>query len=511
MARPRPKKPRTVRSPSRTTPRGAGAEAGRSDVPLPPLLFPGKTAPEKRWLAGLKKAGRVRSVGARLYTSIPGDKLSGAIRAGWMDIVSALYPDALVSHRTALEFRPSVDGDIWLTSSTNRVVSYPGLRLRFVRGPGPRADDPTVAGIRSSSRARAFLENLATTHPSSRTRSIPLAELEQRLEQLLHLDGEPALNELRDRARQIADELGWRREFTRLDTLIGSLLGTRTAQLTSGVGRARAAGEPFDAACQARLQALFAELHGRPLPRIVERFDAPAHVRNKAFFEAYFSNYIEGTTFEIEEAERIVFDQQIPARRPKDGHDIAATFHLVSDPVEMRATPHDFDPLLQLLQTRHRTLMAERPEAEPGAFKQPPNRAGDTHFVDPAYVRGTLRKGMELYLALSPGLARAIFLMFLVTDVHPFVDGNGRIARIMMNAELVSAGQPTIIIPTVYRDDYLLALRALTRRHRPAPLIEALTRAQRFSHLDFSSYPSILQELQRRNWFHEPDEARRID
>ncbi|HEX3481521.1 MAG TPA: Fic family protein [Kofleriaceae bacterium] len=453
----------------------------------------------------------MHSIGPRLYASISGDKLSDAIRAGWMDIVSALYSQAVVSHRTALEFRPTGDGEIWLTSSTNRVVSYPGLRLQFVRGPGPRADDPQVAGIRSSSRARAFLENLATTHPSSRTRSIPRAELEQRLEQILHLDGEQALEELRDQARSIADEFGWQREHARLDALIGALLGTRTAQLTSGVGRARAAGEPFDAACQARLQALFAELHGRPLPRIVERFDAPAHVQNKAFFEAYFSNYIEGTTFEIEEAEQIVFDHQIPARRPKDGHDVAATFRLVSDPVEMRATPHDFDQLLQLLQARHRTLMAARPEAEPGAFKQAPNRAGDTHFVDPVYVRGTLRKGMELYLALSPGLARAIFLMFLVSDVHPFVDGNGRIARIMMNAELVSAGQPTIIIPTVYREDYLLALRALTRRHRPAPLIEALVKAQRFSHLDFASYPSILQDLQRRHWFHEPDEARRID
>src|SRR3954463_10475313 len=150
MAQPRSSKPRTAGSPSRTTRQGAGPGARRSeDVPLPPLLFPGSTALEKRWLAGLKKAGRVRSVGPRLYASLSGDKLSGAVRAGWMDIVSALYPDALVSHRTALEFRPTDDGDIWLTSSTNRVVSYPGLRLRFVRGPGPRADDSTVAGVRS--------------------------------------------------------------------------------------------------------------------------------------------------------------------------------------------------------------------------------------------------------------------------------------------------------------------------------------------------------------------------
>jgi fido (protein-threonine AMPylation protein) len=156
-------------------------------------------------------------------------------------------------------------------------------------------------------------------------------------------------------------------------------------------------------------------------------------------------------------------------------------------------------------------MMARRPEAEPGTFKTRPNRAGDTEFVHPAYVFGTLRKGMELYQDVSPGLARAIFMMFLVADVHPFVDGNGRMARIMMNAELVSAGQSTIIIPTVFRDDYLQALRALTRRNRAALLVRVLVKAQRFSHLKFSPYPDILKELTRRSWFREPDEARIVD
>lgn len=55
-------------------------------------------------------------------------------------------------------------------------------------------------------------------------------------------------------------------------------------------------------------------------------------------------------------------------------------------------------------------------------------------------------------------IARAIYMMFLVTEVHPFDDGNGRIARIMMNAELVNGGSSKIIIPTVYREDYMLAL-----------------------------------------------------
>ena len=32
-------------------------------------------------------------------------------------------------------------------------------------------------------------------------------------------------------------------------------------------------------------------------------------------------------------------------------------------------------------------------------------------------------------------------MMFLVAEVHPFADGNGRVARVMMNAELIAGGQ----------------------------------------------------------------------
>jgi hypothetical protein len=363
--------------------------------------------------------------------------------------------------------------------------------------------------IRSSSQPRAFLENLSA-RSSSRSRVLPIEQLEDRLEQLLHLGGRLELDKLRDRARVIAAELGWETQFARLDGLIGTLLGTRTGKLTSAAARARAAGEPFDATCLRRMQVLFGGLRS-PLSGVVDSFAAPDHFKNKAFFESYFSNYIEGTTFEVDEAERIVFDRKIPANRPKDAHDIKGTFDVVSDQAEMRRTPAGLDELVELLSARHTTMLGRRSEAEPGRFKTKPNRAGDTEFVHPDYVIGTLRKGMELYLDVPAGIARAIFMMFLVADVHPFVDGNGRVARIMMNAELLSVGQSTIIIPTVFRDDYLQALRALTRRHRAELLIRALVRAQKFSHLEFSPYPRALDQLTRRNWFRDPDEARIVD
>jgi hypothetical protein len=480
----------------------------RDSRSLPPLLFATSNDAEQKTLAALKRSGRIRRIGPRLYTSVPPTKVRETVRSAWTSIVDQLFPGALLSHRSALEFAPSPEGELYLTSTTNRAVEYPGLRLKFVRGPAALEDDTRFLRLRASSPARALLENLSTKHRDDR--ALPIAKLEERLEKILHVEGEDGLNALRDLARGIADELGWKSQFERLDGLIGGLLSTRAGTMQSAVGRARVAGEPFDAPCLGRLQLLFAALR-EPTPDLVDPYRGVDHVRNKAFIEAYFSNYIEGTTFEIEEAESIVFDRKIPRERPKDAHDITGTFEIVGDADQMRRVPADFEAFLALLTHRHAVMMAQRPEVQPGVFKTSPNRAGQTQFVHPDYVRGTLKKGFELYRGLDPGIARAIFMMFLIADVHPFVDGNGRSARIMMNAEFVSAKKSTIIIPTVFREDYILSLRALSRRNRPQPLIAMAVKAQRFSTMNFASYPVALAEIQHRNWFAEPDEASLIE
>jgi len=67
-------------------------------------------------------------------------------------------------------------------------------------------------------------------------------------------------------------------------------------------------------------------------------------------------------------------------------------------------------------------------------------------------------------------MARALLAMFLVAEVHPFTDGNGRLARLVMNAELSVVGASRIIVPTLCREEYLDCLRVLTRQGEPAPL-----------------------------------------
>lgn len=478
---------------------------------LPPLIFPPKNKTEEARLTKLRKQKKIRKLGPRLYTSLPLSSAESVVQAYWIQVVSSLFPDVLLSHRSALEYKPAPDGSVVLTSTTNRVVRYPGLTLKFVRGPGILADDFAFAGFHASSTARAFLENLSTGK-RTQSQSLSASELELKLETILKAKGEAGINRIRDEARQIAKKLRWQKEFQKFDLMIGALLGTKPAAgLQSDAAKARARGRAIDVSRIKRFDLLFAELCATPLKEIKENFKAPDHFFNKAFFDSYFSNYIEGTTFEIQEAEEIVFDKKIPLKRPKDAHDILKTYVIVSDPNSLKRVPQNFQEFEKILKQRHMQLMSERPEADPGEYKTKPNRAGSMHFVHPDEISGTFEKGFERYQELPAGLAKSIFMMFLVAEVHPFTDGNGRIARIMMNAELFSQGLSTIIIPNVYRDDYISALRALTRRDRPDPLIRMLSRAHEFSHLKFSPYATALQAIDEKNWFRDPSEAQLIE
>ena len=228
--------------------------------------------------------------------------------------------------------------------------------------------------------------------------------------------------------------------------------------------------------------------------------------RNFAFFESYFSNYIEGTEFEIEDARQIIETGQPMSARNADSHDVLGTFQIIASRREMRRTPLSADDLIDILQDRHRVMMAARPDRNPGMFKMQNNHAGDTHFVDGTLVRGTLRKGFEYYQALEHPFAKAMFMLFMISEVHPFTDGNGRISRIMMNAELVAADQSKIIIPTVFREDYLNALRRLTRRNDPSVLLHAMTRVRNFSaNITGDNFEETRHYLERCNAFKEGD------
>lgn len=430
------------------------------------------------------KKGLLRKIAPKIYTTNLEDEPDVIIRRNVFYIIGQLYPQAVISHRSAYELKPTADGDIYLTYSYSKNVSLPGLTVHLMEGPkGTEHDMPFIENLYISSLERRTLENLQKGRArGNSSKCLPRTSIEEFLERMLQVNGESGLNAFRDKARVVSKELDMKEEFETLNHIIGAILSTKPSGiLTSASAQARAQGEPYDSERIRLFGVLFEALHNSPLPLIDEPNVENAAFRNFAFFESYFSNYIEGTEFEIEDARTIIETGQPLPDRNADSHDVLGTFQLVASRREMRRTPSSSDELIELLQDRHRILMAARPDRNPGLFKMQNNHAGDTHFVDCTLVRGTLRKGYELYQALEHPFAKALFMMFMISEVHPFNDGNGRISRIMMNSELVAADQSKIIIPTVFREDYLNALRRLTRKGDPSVVIRALSRVRQFS------------------------------
>ncbi len=412
-------------------------------------------------------AGTVRKLASRLYTKNLDDAPEVVVRRNLWGIVAGFFPGALVADRTALEARPAADGSVCVVSDRGRITELPGIVLRPRRGAGPLPSDmPFVDGLFLSSRVRAFLENMRPSRARGERvpRTLTRSEIEERLDGLIRTAGEAAANRLRDDARTLAPALGMEAEAARLDALVGTL------------ARARSRGRPYDPARMALFQTLYEALRRRP-PRTRRAPERDARGQaTLAFFEAYFSNFVEGTEFLVDEAVEIVFEGRIPQHR--------------------------------LLRERHRRIMGGRPGLHPGEFKVDPNRAGLTEFVAPDLVPGTLEQGFSLYPSLESSFERATYMMFLVSEVHPFADGNGRLARVMMNVELVAAGEERIIIPTVFRNNYIAALRALSRTGRPGPLIQVLDYAQRWTRaVDWSSVAETQRELDECNAFLDSDDA----
>ena len=481
-------------------------------IHLQEVIFSSSNSRLSKQISMLEKAGKLRKIASRIYTPNFSDTPETIVRRNLFPILGKLYPGSMLSHRSALEFQPTSEGHIFLTYTYTKRISLPGITIRFMEGPGKiEGDNPFSGDLFCSQLERALLENLQVSRqPGPESKTLTLPEIEDRLEKVVRVKGEAGLNELRDRARKISTALSMEKEFEKLNKLISALLTSHPSKiLSSPLAVARAFGSPYDPARLPLFEKLFVELKQQEFKDQPEQNISNQSFRNFAFFEAYFSNYIEGTEFELEDARRIIETETPMPSRDEDSHDVLGTYKLVSNRQEMSIAPANADQMLEILLYRHQVLMGARISKKPGQFKDKNNRAGETFFVDHTLVKGTLIKGFDFYQALTHPFARAAYIMFLISEVHPFLDGNGRIARVMMNAELVTHGQTKIIIPTVYRDDYIGVLRRLTRQQDPTAYIRMLQRALDFSTTVKGDDMDVMEKhLESCNAFKEHDQAK---
>jgi hypothetical protein len=458
------------------------------------------------------KAGRALRLAPGIYAvgaTLPPEAVA---RHHYLSIIAHVWPGAVIADRSA--FAGGLPEQGWLfirhpDPSRRSDLRLSGLTIAVQDGPGVLPGDMAMPnGLYLSGMARSLVENVAGRGrpPTGRPpRAAGTTTVEDRIDALARDGGA-------GRVRNVLAELDLIKgnfDGGAVETVRGrlaELLGTFASNApVSPRLQARLAGEPFDASRISLLEGVVAGL-GAIAPEPAPALGGPTRWEWLPFFEAYFSNFIEGTEFGIEEARRIAVDGNIPATRPQDAHDVAATYRIVSDPALAGRKALSGSDLLDLLSEHHHALMAARPDKHPGQFKQRPNYAGGYQFVEPDLLVGTLKRGFDLLTPVTDPLHRAVGMMFLVTECHPFDDGNGRVARIVANAELTAAGQVRVVIPTVYRNNYLAALSAVSNQAgRGESLVAVMRFAQRWATaVDWRTYDTADTDMRQSNGYIDP-------
>ena len=162
--------------------------------------------------SGSPSAGELREVASRIYSSDLTNPPETLTRKNWLPVVQHLFSGELIRHRSQLEEQSAADGHLFLTYRYTRNVEWPGLVVHLLGGPGPLPGDaPFGAGsLLFESGAQGLLENLqpARVRKGEVSKTLPLANVEERLETVRRIRGGEGLNTLRDQTREVAAALG---------------------------------------------------------------------------------------------------------------------------------------------------------------------------------------------------------------------------------------------------------------------------------------------------------------
>lgn len=175
----------------------------------------------------------------------------------------------------------------------------------------------------------------------------------------------------------------------------------------------------------------------------------------------YTSNALEGNSLTETETKVVLEDGITIGGKPLKDHFEAVGHSEAFDLLYRLAEHQDIteDGILAL----HRLFYYRIDSQSAGKYRERNVIITGTDFNPPAPA--DVPPAMQEFLRKLPSLRQlhvveyAAMLHLNLVTIHPFIDGSGRAARLLMNLALLQAGYPITIIPPIIRADYISALR----------------------------------------------------
>lgn len=192
------------------------------------------------------------------------------------------------------------------------------------------------------------------------------------------------------------------------------------------------------------------------------------------------SNAIEGNTLSLQETE-LVLNRGLAIGNKSLKEHFEAINHKKAIQLLERFVEKK-QPLTQdFIRELHQIILRNIDEQQAGVYRSTPVRILGAVHIPPNPVKIPLLMSQLIeqfhqhqYKTTVPELAAWVHYQFVY--IHPFIDGNGRTARLLMNLVLLQNGYPPAVILQVDRHKYYRVLR-LADRQKPAEFFNFIGRA----------------------------------
>lgn len=185
-------------------------------------------------------------------------------------------------------------------------------------------------------------------------------------------------------------------------------------------------------------------------------------LRDKLIIEwTYNSNAIEGNTLTLSET-KVVLENGITIKgKPLKDHleiiNHKEAIEYIEDLVSKKVKLSEYD-----IRSVHYLILKEIDSTNAGKYRNENVFISGAKHVPPVYmnVPYKMQNLIDQYQSWKDfhPVVRACFLHGEFVKIHPFSDGNGRTARLLLNFELIQSGYPPVVIKTENRVDYYDAL-----------------------------------------------------